>query len=705
MRKFLFSSVALCALLLSLFAPMSVLASGSFDLSEDGLQFILRHETFRSSVYSSDNTWYIGYGTPCDKNAYPNGITEAEAAKLLREKMMPHVQSVNDFLTTHSIPATQPQFDALVSFTCSLGSSWMDPSYRLSSHLIRGIAKQTETEIVDSMAVWCHSNGKVVEKYLQRRIDEARLLLHGDYTSSVSPAFYALALDTKGGKLLTPFENDTICFASGQSYGTLPSATRTGYRFDGWYTSNGQKLSDSDTATAHRFVEARWSSSSTSSSSSPFTDVATSDWFYTYVYDLTKKGVVSGMTKNTFAPYGTLTYAQALKLVLLAADYPEQAPTAKHWASGYLSFAVKQGFLSSASVDLDQPINRLEIANLSAKALKLPSPSAASPFSDCSDTTVTALYEAGILQGSTENNSLVFKPNSAINRAEISAIIWRMAQYKDDGEITTPAPDPQPEPKPDPEPDPKPNPEPDHTNQFLYQNKWLDVLPGVEKSPYKQSLFYKKDGIAYYRSNDYTYETGVDVSIYQGDIDWQKVKDAGIDFAIIRVGGRGWGSEGRIYADKNFDKNMRGASAVGIKIGVYFYSQAITVQEAIEEAQYTIDKMKGYKVSYPVVFDWEIVGDDEARTYDIDKNTLSAAAVAFCREVENAGYYPMIYFNSPCGYLKYDLSKINQYDFWYAQYHTVPTFYYSFDIWQYTDKGSVPGIPGKVDMNLFFHKK
>lgn len=702
MRKALFSSLTLCALLLTLLAPLSTLAATRYDLSEAGLSFIAQHEVFRGTVYAIDGTWYIGYGTPCAQNAYPSGISEAEAMKLLHETLSTHVTSVNDFLAKHSLSLTQSQFDALVSFTASLGATWMDPSYRLSSHLISGISKQTDVEIVDSMAVWCHSGGKVVEKYLQRRIDEARLLLYADYTAANSPAFYALTFDLKGGTLVAPFENDTICYPSGKRYETIPTASRPGYRFDGWYDSTGKQLLATDSASAHRFVEARWSISA----SLPFTDVAASDWFYSYVYDLTEQGVVSGMTSKSFAPYGTLTYAQALKLILLAAGQSEQAPTGKHWASGYLDLAAKQGFLPSASVNLDQSISRLALAKIAAKALALPDPTGTSPFSDCSEPAVLSLYEAGILEGSRENNVLVYKPNSNITRAEISAIIWRMAHFhKGEGEIPSPTPTPTPDPTPEPKPEPTPEPKPAPSEQFLYQGKWLDVLPTVAKNPYQQSLFYKENGLAYYRSNQYTYETGIDVSSYQGDINWQKVKDAGIDYAIIRVGGRGWGSEGAIYADKKFHQNMKGASDVGLKLGVYFFSQAITVEEAIEEARYTLDQMKGYTVTYPVAFDWEIVSNDEARTTNIDPNVLSAAAVAFCREVENAGQHPIIYFNSPCGYLKYDLSQINQYDFWYAQYNAVPTFYYSFDMWQYTSSGTVPGIPGRVDMNLYFHKK
>ena len=199
---------------------------------------------------------------------------------------------------------------------------------------------------------------------------------------------------------------------------------------------------------------------------------------------------------------------------------------------------------------------------------------------------------------------------------------------------------------------------------------------------------------------------GIDVSQYQGEIDWQKVKNDGIEYAIIRAGGRGYGAEGKLYDDSMFDKNMQGAIDAGLVVGAYFFSQAITVEEAEEEANYILDKIKDYDITGPVVFDWEVIGTTNARTYALSTKTLCAAANKFCEIVENAGYYPMIYFNTYAGYLKYDLSKVVQYPFWFAQYDvTSPGFYYAFDMWQYTDKGEVDGIKEKVDVNLYFREK
>ena len=141
----------------------------------------------------------------------------------------------------------------------------------------------------------------------------------------------------------------------------------------------------------------------------------------------------------------------------------------------------------------------------------------------------------------------------------------------------------------------------------------------------------------------------------------------------------------------------------GLEVGVYFFSQAITVKEAEEEARFVLDKIRGYALTGPVVFDWEALGKSEARTYGLDTDTLCRCALAFCELVEEAGYTPMIYLTSYAGYVKYDLSRVMDYPFWFAEYDkAAPTFYYHFQMWQYTSKGSVDGIQGNVDMNLWF---
>ena len=195
--------------------------------------------------------------------------------------------------------------------------------------------------------------------------------------------------------------------------------------------------------------------------------------------------------------------------------------------------------------------------------------------------------------------------------------------------------------------------------------------------------------------------TGIDVSEHQGDIDWAKVAADGVDFAMIRLGYRG-STKGQLYLDEYFLKNIAGANAAGVKAGVYFYSQAIDPREAEEEARYVLEHIEGYKVDFPVVFDWEIVGGSSARTYSVSRRTLCRCARAFCDAVKAQGYQPMIYFTRYLGYRKYILRDLTDYGFWYAEYGDRPRFAFDFDMWQYSETGQVSGIDGDVDLNIWF---
>ena len=131
--------------------------------------------------------------------------------------------------------------------------------------------------------------------------------------------------------------------------------------------------------------------------------------------------------------------------------------------------------------------------------------------------------------------------------------------------------------------------------------------------------------------------------------------------------------------------------------------RAITVEEAREEAAYVIEQVKDYDLTYPVVFDWERQNYAGSRTQTVPSvSTMCKMANAFCEDITAAGYETMVYFNPSEGYKQYDLSQLMDYPFWLAQYNSVPTFYYDFDMWQYTSTGRVPGISGNVDINLRF---
>ena len=193
---------------------------------------------------------------------------------------------------------------------------------------------------------------------------------------------------------------------------------------------------------------------------------------------------------------------------------------------------------------------------------------------------------------------------------------------------------------------------------------------------------------------------GIDVSSWQGDIDWQQVKDSGVEFVIIRVGGRGT-SEGTLYADERCQENYRGAKAAGLKVGAYIFAQSLTVDEAVEEAEYVLEAVKDWDVEMPLVYDWEYV-DADARTADMDSRTLTDMATAFCDRILASGYQPMIYFGRSQSMDMLILEELVEYPFWLAMYSTIMDYPYKVQMWQYTDQGKVPGISGNVDLNLWF---
>ena len=196
--------------------------------------------------------------------------------------------------------------------------------------------------------------------------------------------------------------------------------------------------------------------------------------------------------------------------------------------------------------------------------------------------------------------------------------------------------------------------------------------------------------------------SGIDVSAYQGDIDWHQVAEAGVDFAIIRLGYRGYES-GKLAEDKFARQNLEGAAAAGIQLGVYFFSQALTVEEAREEAQFVLEMIDPYEVAMPVVYDWEHVSDEDARSNDMrDPDILTDCTLSFLQTIEVAGYRPMVYFNRTQSWKYLNLEELKEYEFWLAAYTQRMDFPYKIKMWQYTNAGKVPGVEGNCDINIYF---
>lgn len=193
---------------------------------------------------------------------------------------------------------------------------------------------------------------------------------------------------------------------------------------------------------------------------------------------------------------------------------------------------------------------------------------------------------------------------------------------------------------------------------------------------------------------------GIDVSVWQEQIDWPQVKDAGIRFAMIRLGYRGT-KTGELQQDTYAQANYQGAKDAGILTGAYFFSQAVSVEEAVEEAEFVLEMIGQWALDMPIVYDWEHTGSD-TRTANVDRRTLTDCTIAFCRTVEEAGYEAMVYFNEYQSYNSLYLEELAEYPFWLAQYGRMLDYEYRVNMWQYTDRGTVPGIKGNVDLNLLF---
>ena len=193
---------------------------------------------------------------------------------------------------------------------------------------------------------------------------------------------------------------------------------------------------------------------------------------------------------------------------------------------------------------------------------------------------------------------------------------------------------------------------------------------------------------------------GIDVSQYQGSIDWNSVKESGVEYAFIRVGARGYVS-GEIYEDETFLENLYGAKEAGIPVGVYFFSQSVSNEEALEEADYVLSVLNGYSLELPVVFDFELPADEQARTHDLNSNEIASQAQAFLERIRQGGYQPMLYLNSGLFPIYEKAGLTEQWPIWYAEYGVSEPHQCGMDIWQYSESGTIPGISEHtVDLNL-----
>lgn len=434
----------------------------------------------------------------------------------------------------------------------------------------------------------------------------------------------------------------------------------------------------------------------------PFPDVPEDAWYADAVAYCADRELMDPVSSGGFDPGGLMTRAVLAEALYRLNDRPVVSLEGEDFDSGSqevdrehqeeeeavypfsdvdpedpcadaILWAWQEGFIGGyddGTFGPDDPITREQMAAIFWQTRGQPLAQKAAPFSDLKQVSAWAVnavewaWYAGLMSGKDNN---VFDYAGHTTRAEGAAILR------------------------------------------TYDRLFLQVTedPGASAGDlapnrYDSGAFVVEDGFLTYQGDAPSY-VGIDVSSHQGRIDWAQVAAAGVDFAMIRAGYRGYYNP-TLNQDAYFTYNIQQALAHGLEVGVYFFSQAVTEEEAEEEARLLLEWIDGYDITYPVVFDWESVDDEDSRTRDTDGETVTRCAQVFCSIIEDAGYLPMTYGSPSKIYAGgIDLTQLQDYPFWLAHYTTdwVPTsFRYHYHMWQYSSDGSVPGIEGRVDLDL-----
>lgn len=234
--------------------------------------------------------------------------------------------------------------------------------------------------------------------------------------------------------------------------------------------------------------------------------------------------------------------------------------------------------------------------------------------------------------------------------------------------------------------------------------QFYKIVTEIPRNDYDNEMFYiDYDDKMFYHDVDGNRAStiAIDVSEFQPDINWAAVREAGVRIVMIRVGYRGYGS-GKLVEDVKFREYVEGALGENLRVGVYFYTQGISMEEGIEEARFVLDIIKDYNITCPVAIDTEALYVDDARTNGLDNTARTDVVVGFCDTVKEAGYTPMIYTNRNWLVQMLDVTRLSGYKIWYAHYTNQPDLPYEYTGWQYTDSGTLDGVSGSVDLNVWF---
>lgn len=444
-----------------------------------------------------------------------------------------------------------------------------------------------------------------------------------------------------------------------------------------------------------------------------YTDVPAGAWYAEAVYYCLNRGLMNGVStaELIFAPGAEMTRATLATVLYriegepaVPADNPFRDVQADSWYTDAVLWAngtqVMRGY-GNGLFGTDDPVTREQMVTILHRYAGSPAPSGTAAGYDDQDKVAEWALDAVVWSQAGQiahtDSEGIFAPQVNALRCEIA---WALMQYAK----SLPEPEPSPEPSPEPTPEPTPEPEPDPWEQFEAAFGYLPEKKTLAAHSYDMSAFQVQPnalGYSYMTYANAAYKVGVDVSSWQKDVDWEAVAASGVEFALLRVGFRGYGS-GAINRDNYFLQNIEGALDAGLDVGVYFFSQAVSIDEAIEEANYTLKMIRDYPLAYPVVFDWERQSADSSRTKDTSNEMVVACALAFCKTIEDAGYIPMVYAGKNKAY-DLEMEYLSDYPFWLAHYtvNQIPTNYINgFDMWQYSSKWSVPGIEGSADVNI-----
>ena len=424
------------------------------------------------------------------------------------------------------------------------------------------------------------------------------------------------------------------------------------------------------------------------------------------------------LTANITRQQAITMVGRAFKL-LESTAVPAYADVAQieSYASGYLGTMAERGYITDVGADNrfrpTEPITRAELINLLNNMVDTLIQQSGDYSTSTKGTLMINAADGATLNGMSIGGDLIIAPGVTggvvLQDVTLSGTIQNLGSATVDQYATTPPENPGTTTPPPAENVPSLN----WTYITGPDGKKIPYYEGVPVNTFGNGSFYWNDaGRLVYSGTDFTTRFGIDVSAYQNrsipskTIDWNAAKNDGVEFVFARIGFRGTGS-GTLNSDAFYAQNIDGAMAAGLDTGVYFFSQAITVAEAVEEANYVLSLLGGRKLTAPIAYDWEM-HDSTYRVYGSSSAMATACAKAFCETIEAAGYQAMVYTSSYVAYNKFDLSVLSKYPVWYPEYKSAsstalyPQLYYRPNYWQFTSKGSVAGLSGNVDCNLQF---